>query len=341
MRIWFDISNSPQVLLFKDMLLDLQNQGHELIITSRPLANTIELLDEAGITHTPIGKHYGKKTYKKLMGYPIRVYDLWKYLYRQEIDLSISQSSFHTPLVARLLGVPSIYTNDNEHAIGNLPAFIFASSVLLPEDFTISNYLLKRLLKRKAIFYPGIKEGIYLFRKAGLLQGTSIKSKEATDKIYIRPEPSTAQYYSGKENFLDNIIQTLKSEYSITILPRNEEQRSHYSSERFSGVTIPQSILSFDDIVKDCSLFIGAGGSMTREMALMGIPTISVYQDKLLSVDEQLIKQRLMFYKPDLTTEDVKQLMKKTNKANTSFMENGQLAYNLFIKTINKYNYSI
>lgn len=341
MRIWFDISNSPQVLLFKDMLLDLQNQGHELIITSRPLANTIELLDKAGIAHTPIGKHYGKKTLKKLLGYPIRVYALWKYLYNKKIDLSISQSSFHTPLVARLLGVPSIYTNDNEHAIGNLPAFIFASSVLLPEDFTISNHLLKRLLKRKTIFYPGIKEGIYLFRKAVLIQGTSNKSKETTDKIYIRPEPSTAQYYSGKENFLDNIIQTLKSEYSITILPRNEEQRSHYSSERFSGVTIPQSILSFDDIVKDCSLFIGAGGSMTREMALMGIPTISVYQDKLLSVDEQLIKKRLMFYRPDLTTQDVEQLMKKTNKANTSFMENGQLAYNLFIKTINKYNYSI
>lgn len=341
MRIWFDISNSPQVLLFKDMLLDLKNQGHDLIITSRPLANTIELLDEAGISHTPIGKHYGKKTLKKLFGYPIRVYALWKYLYSKKIDLSISQSSFHSPLVARLLGVPSIYTNDNEHAIGNLPAFIFASSILLPEDFIIRNYFLKKLIKHKIIYYPGIKEGIYLFRKAVLHQNGNEKKVEKKDKIYIRPEPSTAQYYTGKENFLDNIIYTLKSEYSITILPRNEEQRSHYASEKFVGVIIPQSILSFDDIVKECSLFIGAGGSMTREMALMGIPTISVYQDKLLSVDEQLIKQGLMFYKPDLKTEDVKQVMNKNKQANTSFMENGRLAYNAFIKTINKYNYSL
>lgn len=341
MRIWFDISNSPQVLLFKDMLIDLKQQGHDVIITSRPLANTIALLDEAQISHTTIGKHYGKNTLKKVFGYPIRVYDLWRFLNHKKIDLSISQSSFHAPMVARLLGIPSIYTNDNEHAIGNLPAFIFATSILLPEDFTINNYFLKTLIKRKTIYYPGIKEGIYLFRKTSFRQKSISTKAQSAFNIYIRPEPSTAQYYKGKQNFLDDIIQTLKSEYAITILPRNEEQRLHYSAESFAGVTIPSSILSFDDIVKDCSLFIGAGGSMTREMALMGIPTISVYQDILLSVDQQLLKQQLMFYKLNVTAEEVRQLMYDGIQQNTSFMEKGRLAYDLFITTINNYNYSL
>jgi hypothetical protein len=39
--------------------------------------------------------------------------------------------------VAKLLGIPSIYTNDNEHAMGNKPAFIFASSILIPENLAI------------------------------------------------------------------------------------------------------------------------------------------------------------------------------------------------------------
>lgn len=341
MRIWFDISNSPQVLLFKDMLIDLKNQGHDVIITSRPLGNTIELLDESKIEHTTIGKHYGKNTLKKVWGYPIRVFNLWSFLRNKKIDLSISQSSFHAPMVARLLGIPSIYTNDNEHAIGNLPAFIFASSVLLPEDFTINNIFLKKLINRKTIHYPGIKEGIYLFRKSIFNHQLVNTNSKTSFKIYIRPEPSTAQYYKGKQNFLDHIIQTLKSEYSITILPRNEEQRLHYEAESFSGVIIPSSILSFDDIVKDCSLFIGAGGSMTREMALMGIPTISVYQDKLLSVDQQLLKQQLMFYKPNLKAEEVRQIMNNRNQENTSLMEKGRLAYDLFTTTINNYNYSL
>ena len=341
MKIWFDISNSPQVLLFKDMLIDLKSQGHDLIITSRPLANTVALLDEARITHTIIGKHYGRKTFKKLLGYPIRVYDLWSFLCNKQIDLSISQSSFHAPLVARLLGVPSIYTNDNEHAIGNLPAFIFASSVLLPDKFSINNYILKCILNRKTIYYPGVKEGIYLFRKADYRQYANRLISRPSFNIYIRPEPSTAQYYKGKQNFLDELIKSLKSEFSITILPRNEEQKAYYTSAIFNGVYIPPSILSFDEIVKDCSLFIGAGGSMTREMALMGIPTVSVYQDKLLSVDLELIKQGQMLYKPDLKIEDVRELTLNRNQHNTSFMENGRLAYDLFIKTINNYNYSL
>jgi predicted glycosyltransferase len=341
MKIWFDISNSPQVLLFKDMLIDLKSQGHDLLITSRPLANTVALLDEASISHTIIGKHYGRKTFKKLLGYPIRVYHLWIYLRNKQIDLSISQSSFHAPLVARLLGVPSIYTNDNEHAIGNLPAFIFASSVLLPDKFSINNSILKSILNRKTIYYPGVKEGIYLFRKAGYRQYANRLSSRPPFNIYIRPEPSTAQYYKGKQNFLDDLIKSLKSEFSITILPRNEEQKTYYTSATFNGVYIPPSILSFDEIVKDCSLFIGAGGSMTREMALMGIPTISVYQDKLLSVDMELIKQGQMVYKPDLKVEDVRELALNKNQHNTSFLENGRLAYDLFMKTINNYNYSL
>lgn len=340
MKIWFDISNSPQVLLFKDMLLDLKNQGHDIVVTSRPLANTIALLDEEKIPHIVVGKHYGRNIFFKLLGYPIRVFHLWRYLRNRKIDLSISQSSFHAPLVAKLLGVPSIYTNDNEHALGNIPSFFFASTVMLPENFSLDNTLLKALVKNKKVFYPGVKEGIYLFRKS--IDNTKLNiTLEYPFKIYIRPEPSTAQYYKGEENFLDDLIQQIKSEYAITILPRNENQRAHYTSPIFQGVYVPPSILSFDDIVKDCSLFIGAGGSMTREMALMGIPTVSVYQDKLLSVDKQLIKHGLLMYKPDLRTEDIKKLMHTPPQYKTTFMANGKLAYNLFIKTINNYNYSI
>ena len=46
MRIWFDISNSPQVNMFYNLIRELEAGGHQVIITSRPLANTIELLDQ-------------------------------------------------------------------------------------------------------------------------------------------------------------------------------------------------------------------------------------------------------------------------------------------------------
>lgn len=338
MKIWFDISNSPQVMLFKDMLDDLQKQGHDILVTSRPLANTIDLLESHNIPHTIIGQHYGKNAIMKIIGYPIRVFLLWKFLRSKKINLSVSQSSFHAPLVARLLNICSIYTNDNEHAIGNIPAFIFASTILLPEDFKISSVFLNKIFSQKVIKYPGVKEGIYLSRKQLNHSISQFHLQSIKPKIYIRPEPSTAQYYNGKENFLDDIIINAKSNFDITILPRNENQRSHYTAKRFIGVRIPKTILSFDEIVQDCSLFIGAGGSMTREMALMGIPTISVYQDKLLSVDLKLIERNYMYYKPKLSIKDIQDISLTSHYSKGEFIEKGAVSYQLFLDTINKYN---
>src|SRR5689334_3026043 len=112
MRIWFDLSNSPHINMFYDLIRDLESSGHEVVITCRPLANTVDLLNQKGLKYTIVGEHYGKKFSRKFFGYPIRVMQLRKFLRGKKIDLAVSQSSFHSPIVAKLLGVPSIYTND-------------------------------------------------------------------------------------------------------------------------------------------------------------------------------------------------------------------------------------
>ena len=52
---------------------------------------------------------------------------------------------------------------------------------------------------------------------------------------------------------------------------------------------------------------------MTREMAVIGIPTISVYQDELLDVDQYLIKEGLMQHLPKPNTEIVLDYLKQNN----------------------------
>lgn len=336
MRIWFDISNSPHVLMFRDLINDLKLQGHDIVITSRPLANTIELLDQNNIHHTPVGIHYGKNVLMKYLGYPIRVFYLWKYLKNKQIDLAVSQSSFHSPLVSFLLGISSIYTNDNEHAIGNIPAFCFADTILVPESFAFSKFNQVWFIQKKVKRYPGIKEGMYLWRKSDNLLQEKNNSLLQQKKVFIRPEPSTAQYYKGGTNFLDEFISQSKSVYSITILPRNQEQILHYTSEKFSGVRVVKTPLTFDEIAKECSVFIGAGGSMTREMAMVGIPTISVYQDDLLEVDKLLIDAGQMLHKKSLNRDDIDDYLQSFNTEPhlNELMVKGKKAYTMFINEI-------
>ena len=311
MKIWFDISNAPHINLFKDLLKDLQSEGHEIFVTCRPLSNTVSLLNLHKINYSIIGKHYGKSLFKKIMGYPVRVWQLYNYLKPLNVDVAISQSSFHSPVTARLLGIPSIYMNDNEHALGNIPSFICSNKIMIPEFLRIKKVRNQGASHKKIISYPGVKEGIYLWQ--------NYLSKEIREhlictklKIYIRPEPRTAQYYKGGENFLDEVIMDLKEEFSIIMLTRDKEQFNHYKSSDFSGIQVPEKSLSFDEIANDCQLFIGAGGTMTREMAVIGIPTISVYRDDLLDVDKYLIEKGLMKHIPDLKIENVLNYIKAT-----------------------------
>ena len=305
MRIWFDISNSPHVILFYDLIKDLEQSGHEVLITTRPLANTIDLLDQKSLRYHIVGKHYGKNLFKKILGFPIRVWQLCNLLYQKDIDIAVGQSSFHLPVVAWLLNVKSLYTNDNEHAAGNIIAFYFANKILLPDNFILNKYLNTNWIKTKTIFYPGVKEGIYLWVKH---QDLTLRRKHLLTgmaNIYIRPEPQTAEYYTGALYFLDDIILQLQGKYKVTILTRNQDQYKHYTQSNFNLCYVPSKPLSFDEIAIDCTLFIGAGGSMTREFALLGIPTISVYQDKLLAVDKLLVQYDLLKHIPELNITQV------------------------------------
>ena len=334
MKIWFDLSNAPHINLFKDLLKDLEAEGHEIIVTCRPLSNTVSLLELHKIKHIVIGKHYGKNIFKKMFGYPIRVKQLMKFIKPFKVDIAISQSSFHSPVAARLLGISSIYMNDNEHAMGNIPSFICASKIMIPEFLSIQKVKKQGASTKKIISYPGVKEGIYLWQKY-LLNGKSDQPQLSPKQIYIRPEPRTAQYYKGGENFLDEVIADLKDSYSITMLTRDKEQLDHYQSEKFTGIQVPEKPVSFDEIASDCLLFIGAGGTMTREMAVIGIPTISVYQDELLDVDQYLINEGMMEHLPKPTTENVLEYLKQNNikPPNTALLQKGKQTYFL-IKTL-------
>lgn len=336
MNIWFDISNSPHINMFYALISQLEQEGHTIFITSRPLANTLALLDQKGIPHHVVGKHYGKNFLGKALGYPIRVIQLWHYLRDKKIDLAVSQSSFHSPLTAHLLGVPSIYTNDNEHAMGNIPSFFFATKILLPERFTLSGLSKASAIRKKISYYPGVKEGIYLWRmsKSNKLRDHSPES--APLKLYIRPEPSTAQYYNGKQNFLDDVINELSSRFNIFILPRSKGQAQHYLSNAFKNIIVAEKPISFEEIANDCDLFIGAGGSMTRELAMIGIPTISVYQGDLLEVDKLLIENDLMLHASSISSREVISLLHQLPIANheNKLMAKGKLAYEMLYNTI-------
>jgi len=59
MKVWIDITNSPHVLFFRPLIRILRERGHEVEVTAREYAQTLELLALHGIEATVVGAHGG------------------------------------------------------------------------------------------------------------------------------------------------------------------------------------------------------------------------------------------------------------------------------------------
>jgi predicted glycosyltransferase len=305
MRIWIDFINTPQVSFFVPFIAEFKKLDHEILLTCRDSGNTIELLKQHGLEYHVIGKKVGRGLLQKLLFFPRRLLLLYIFIRNHKPEISASQSSFYQPIVARFLNIPCLYTNDNEHAKGNLFGFLFATKVILPISLSAEKFTKKWPLKTKLTFYPSVKEAIYLSQQPALLP----LLKEKKSKIYFRPEPWSAQYYKGPLNFFDDILLKLAEEYEVIVLPRDKIQGEHYCQDKMSSLSVAKKPLSLYNIVSDCLLFIGAGGSMTRELAVLEIPVVSIYQAELLSVDRYLVDKGLMKVNPNINYEEIKAVL--------------------------------
>lgn len=336
MKIWIDVTNSPHVNFFSEMITDL-GRKHEIIITARPLANTVELLDLHRLSYSIVGGHYGQNSVKKGVGFFLRTLQLYSFLRDRDIDVAISHSSFYSPVVARMLGVPSIYLNDNEHAAGNYVSFLSATSVLIPEFLDRSKVRRQWASEEKILVYPGVKEGVYLWNYSpAATSALKIDNPQKRPVLFVRPEPWTAQYYSGACCFMDELLTGVRERFKVVLLPRGKVQDEYYRQEKFKGVTIPHGSVSLADIMEICDIFVGAGGTMTREAAVLGIPTISVYQDDLLDVDRYLIECGCMVHDTKPTPQKVIDFYDRSSRrpAEKLLLEKGRRAYDLIVKTL-------
>ena len=340
MKIWIDLTNSPHVQVFAGLISELQ-LDHEIVLTSRPLANTIDLLELCDFQYRIVGRHYGRNKLKKMCGFFIRIWQLYCFLRKENIDIAISHSSFYSPVVSRFLGIPSIYLNDNEYAAGNSFSFIFATKIMIPEFFDVRKVCRHWVKPDKVVKYPGVKEGIYLWQcKRKGSSSFGFDNNHSGRTIFIRPEPWTAQYYSGRQNFMDNLLMGLKDMFEIVLLPRGKTQERHYRDQKFKGITVQENSMRLEDIMGRCDVFIGAGGTMTREAAVLGIPTICVYQDRLLDVDSFLIEKGLMAYEKRPNVDFIINYFEKNRKKppDMELLQKGHRAYQLIKKTLLEYN---
>ncbi|HSR95303.1 MAG TPA: DUF354 domain-containing protein [Solirubrobacterales bacterium] len=293
MRIWIDLSNSPHALLFASISKRLGDDGHEVLVTARNNAQTVELARGHWDEVTTIGGRSLDGRVAKGRGMLRRIAELTAWARRARPDVALSHNSYGQIVAARRLGIRAVTAMDYEHQPANHLAFRLADSILLPAALREAPLRRQGATPRKTRFYDGLKEEIYLgdFEPSPqVLAEVGVRRERDEVLIVARTPPSGALYHRSDNLLFGQILERVCAEpgVSCVTLCRHPEQRRELSALGLESLRLPERAVDARSLLHAADLVVGAGGTMTREAALLGVPTVSIFAGRTPAADRWL-----------------------------------------------------
>ena len=295
MRVWVDVSNSPQVSFFRPLIALLAERGHDVSVTTREYAQTTELLALHGIDHDVIGpRHGGARAAGKSRAMAGRLRALRRYARGRGFDLGLSHASHELPMVARSLRIPSSYAFDYEfarvqHGLGSRAARRVVVPDAIPQDRL--DGLGARTTKVRR--YPGLKEEYYLH---GFTPDAAVLDELGLDRgrtlVVVRTPPDVALYHREENSLFADVLERIGSDETAqaVVLPRTAEQRDEIVGRALPSILVPARAIDAQSLVALSDLVVSAGGTMNREAVALGVPVYTTFAGRLGAVDAALVE---------------------------------------------------
>lgn len=270
MKILIDIGHPAHVHFFHQPILQLQADGHEIIITSRDKECALALLDGMGLEHYPLsalGKGGLYSLGKELIS---RDLALLKVVKKTKPDVMAAIGGVFIAHIGKLTGVPSLAFYDTENAtLQNAITYPFASAVIVPQCYGAW------LPKKRHIRYHGYHELSYLHpsyfkpsREIAIENGLNSEGKT----FFLRLVSWQANHDVGEngwsEALLEKLMQKLQPLGKV-LISSEAPLSSAMEAYRYTGdINRVHHVMAFS------TLFIGESATMASECAVLGVPAI-------------------------------------------------------------------
>jgi uncharacterized protein len=288
MRVWVDLTNSPHVLVMRPLIEVMRADGHEVEVTARDFAQTLELCERFGIEHTAVGRHRGGRLGSKAVGLVSRSLALARWARGRGFDVAMGHGSNDVTVAAKLLRVPSATAFDYEWAtVQHQVNCRLARAVVVP-DAIPPERLYRYGARGKIHAYPGLKEEYYL---ADFEPDPAVLGELGLDRerplVVVRPPPDVSLYHRFENPLFRGVLDRLeRSEAQTVVLPRTAAQRAE-----LGAFVVPERAIDAPSLVAYADLVISAGGTMNREAVALGTPVFTTFEGRLGAVDEALLRE--------------------------------------------------
>jgi predicted glycosyltransferase len=273
--VWLDSVTPKDSLLIYALLPVLQAKGFKTLITAKKQTQTTDILDLLNVDYVCIGD-YGGTLEEKLRAEQKRTLqflDLFDKVGFPKVlwthgDVSAIRTAFG-------LKIPTIYSNDTPHA------FHVAKLVCPLVDWLLAPVSFGKawskfgISKSRIMLYDGVEEVAWLqkplFPKPKFLEILADKERV----VLFRNVEYKASYCTDVKVDTWQLLRKLSEMATVVYLPRYEEEKEKLKD--LENVWIPPKPVLAAQIIPYVDLAVGSGGTICRETALMGIPTINFH----------------------------------------------------------------
>ena len=283
MKIWYDACTGKHIRYGSAIAKRLRKVGHEVILTTREHPDTLALARILGETPIVIGKYGPATLFSRLEESARRIIEFSKLFKHNPPDMAISHQSVELCRTAFGLGIPIILTADTPHATAvNRLTIPFATTLVvseaLPKQF-LENYCPERIVQ-----FKGVDE------VAWIKDAEPIKTLDYEKPLIIVREIETkAAYAFGIANQTSKIAKKLEVLGNVLLLNR-------YNASRATDFVDLAKILVNADLV------VSAGGTIAREAALQGVPSIIITELGRTYVNMYLARKGFPIFISDSTS---------------------------------------
>jgi uncharacterized protein len=286
MKIWYDAGTGKQIRYGASIGKRLTQAGHEFIFTTREHPDTIPLAKALGEEPIVVGKYNPSTLFSRLEESAERIIQFSRMFKDNKPDVAIAHQSVELCRTAFGLGIPIILTADTPYATAvNTLTIPFAHTVVvseaLPKGFA-TKYCAKNI-----ILFKGIDEVAWIKN----FKATKIESLKRP-LIVVRQIETKATYAQGKKDLANYMIQKLSTLGNVHFIGRYNGEGKNFG--------VKEDFMDSANLVANADLVVSYGGTITREAALQGVPSIAVSDMARTNVNKYLVKKGFPYF---ITTE--------------------------------------
>lgn len=268
MKILVDINHPAHVHYFKNLINELKDRGHTVVISTVEKDIAIKLLNLYSLDHINLGK-LGKTVFNKAINVFLLDLKLYFSIKKFKPDIFLGFASIRCAHVSKLINSISINIDDTEHS--PLEQMLYVPFT----DYILSSHCFKKDFGKKHFRFKGLVEYTYLNPKVFIPNpeylndiGLNIESNYTIIR-FVSWKAFHDLGHSGIKSKI-NFIQELERYSKVFI---SSEDELPIELKKYKIEISPEKI---HHILYYATLFVGESGTMSTESALLGTHSVMI-----------------------------------------------------------------